>query len=326
MAGAFVAEPATADTKQDLDAAKEQLANAQAALDAATAKWQAAEQRVFDLKVQVAQTVHTISRLERELDDARARLASRARAAFMLGADGGTLSALLNSTSFADFADGVQFAASLAQTDEDVAVEVQAKAAELERLNDQLATDLRNQQSATEELAKNQQDVRSRVDELSTTVAELQRKLSQQQRQDVGLPGGFPVGGSGAIQTCPVHGPVSFVDSFGWPRPGGRVHEGIDMIAAEGTPVVAVHAGNAVRTPNELGGNAMLLYHDGGADWTYYAHLSAYAATGHVSAGTVIGYVGHTGDTTTNHLHFEYHPGGGAAVNPYQTLLAVCPP
>jgi murein DD-endopeptidase MepM/ murein hydrolase activator NlpD len=269
--------------------------------------------------------VHTINRLERELDEARERLAARARAAFMLGADGGTLSALLTSTSFTDFADGVQFAASIAQADEDVAVEVEAKAAELQRLTNQLDADLRDQRDAASQLAQYQRDVRSRVDDLTATVAELERKLNQEQREQVGLNGGpFPVGGSGAIQTCPVHGIVSFVDSFGWPRPGGRVHEGIDMIAAEGTPVVAVHAGNAQRNPNDLGGNAVVLYHDGSSDWTYYAHLSAYAATGHVGAGTVIGYVGHTGDTSTNHLHFEYHPGGGAAVDPYQTLLSVC--
>ncbi len=130
--------------------------------------------------------------------------------------------------------------------------------------------------------------------------------------------------GSGAISTCPVAGPVSFVDSFGWPRPGGRIHEGIDMISPYGTPIVAVHSGNAVQTPNSLGGNAVIVYHDGGSDFTYYAHMSSYGATGHVAAGQVIGYVGSTGDTNVNHLHFEYHPGGGGAVDPYQTLLAVC--
>jgi murein DD-endopeptidase MepM/ murein hydrolase activator NlpD len=148
-------------------------------------------------------------------------------------------------------------------------------------------------------------------------------------QQQIGLPptgggGSFPPTSSGAISICPVQGLVSFVDSFGWPRPGGRTHQGIDMISPYGTPIVAVHSGNAVQAPNALGGNAVILYHDGSSDWTYYAHMSSYGSSGHVGAGQVIGYVGATGDTSVNHLHFEYHPGGGSAIDPYQMLLAVC--
>jgi murein DD-endopeptidase MepM/ murein hydrolase activator NlpD len=96
------------------------------------------------------------------------------------------------------------------------------------------------------------------------------------------------------------------------------------MIAAYGTPIVAVAPGNARSASSVLGGLGVVVEHDSGGDWTFYAHLSSYAAMGHVSAGTVIGYVGSTGDTTVNHLHFEYHPNGGAAIDPYAALLAVC--
>jgi murein DD-endopeptidase MepM/ murein hydrolase activator NlpD len=101
------------------------------------------------------------------------------------------------------------------------------------------------------------------------------------------------------------------------------VHQGIDLIAAYGTPVVAVAPGSARTASNTLGGNAVVVQHTSG-DWTYYAHLSSFGTMGAVSAGTVIGYVGSTGDTNVNHLHFEYHPNGGAAVDPYSALLAVC--
>ncbi len=126
---------------------------------------------------------------------------------------------------------------------------------------------------------------------------------------------------------CPVQGPVAFTDSFGAPRAGGRRHEGIDMMSPRGTPTVAPVSGTVKDHPNALGGNAWYVYGDDGN--TYYgAHLDSYANgnAGHVQAGTVIGYVGNTGDASggATHLHFEIHPHGGAAVDPYATLKKYC--
>lgn len=126
----------------------------------------------------------------------------------------------------------------------------------------------------------------------------------------------------------PVFGEASFTDDWGAPRAGTGTHQGNDLFAPIGTPVLAVSDGTLDRVGvNTLGGNRLWLTDDAGNQF-YYAHLSAYAPAAvegaRVRAGQVIAFVGNTGQaiTTPPHLHFEIHPGGGAAVNPYPFLLA----
>lgn len=128
--------------------------------------------------------------------------------------------------------------------------------------------------------------------------------------------------GSGWV--CPVAGPNAFGDTWGAPRSGGRSHQGVDMMSPGGTPLVSVVAGSVTMKTNALGGNVVWLTGVDGAKY-YYAHLSAWEGSSRsVSAGEVIGYVGSTGNTSANHLHFEIHPGGGAAVNPTPTVRQNC--
>jgi murein DD-endopeptidase MepM/ murein hydrolase activator NlpD len=124
---------------------------------------------------------------------------------------------------------------------------------------------------------------------------------------------------------CPVQGPHAFHNDWGNPRSGGRRHKGTDIFAPAGTPVVAPVAGSVTQRTGGLGGNAV--YVRGIDGNTYYgAHLRSFAASGRVAQGQVVGYVGTSGNARggASHLHFEIHPGGGGAVNPYGTLRAYC--
>jgi murein DD-endopeptidase MepM/ murein hydrolase activator NlpD len=329
LAGVLFAVPAHAGTKDELDAAREELASKQAELDALTLQWQQTETAYAQAKDAAEQAQAQIGSLQAQLVGIQEQLDAQVREVYVSGTND-TIGALLGSESFADFADRLRFATSMIQVDEDLATSVSVQTVRLHRERERLTQEAEAEAKAAALLESQRASLSDKLGDLQATVSELTQQFKDEQAQlSIGLPpgsigGSYPVSGSGAISTCPVAGAVSFVDSFGWPRPGGRVHEGIDMIAAYGTPIVAVHSGNAVQTPNELGGNAVIVYHDGAGDFTYYAHMSSYGASGHVNGGDVIGYVGATGDTSVNHLHFEYHPGGGSAIDPYQMLLAVC--
>lgn len=129
----------------------------------------------------------------------------------------------------------------------------------------------------------------------------------------------------------PIEWPYStpLINSWGFPRSGGRSHKGIDIFAPAGTPLIATEDGVVTRIGyGDLGGNRLWLKGSSGTDW-YYAHLQGFSAQisegGFVEKGTVLGYVGNTGNAvgTAPHLHLEIHPAGLGAVNPYPLLKIV---
>jgi peptidase M23-like protein len=111
------------------------------------------------------------------------------------------------------------------------------------------------------------------------------------------------------FSVCPVKGTVGYRDDFGVPRSTGgyHPHEGNDIHAPVGRPIRAPFAGYAVaHTDTWFAGRSVGLV--GAKGYVRNAHLRRFGHLGYVRAGTVIGYVGQTGDALTPHDHFEWHP------------------
>lgn len=140
----------------------------------------------------------------------------------------------------------------------------------------------------------------------------------------------------------PVVGPSTYIDDFGAPRGSGR-HDGVDIMAPKRSLAVAVEAGKVRFWTTSSRAGCMLYLHGESGTSYLYIHLNndrtlkndntgacvqgiAYARGlkngARVRAGQMIGYVGDSGDANggASHLHFEVHPNGGAAVNPYRHL------
>lgn len=133
----------------------------------------------------------------------------------------------------------------------------------------------------------------------------------------------IPTGrGSGVV--CPVAG-ARFMNDWGFPRSGGRYHDGNDLFAPRGTAIRAPVSGRVEQIVGRIGGRQFKLW---GSDGSVYigSHLHAFGKGGRVSAGDVIGYVGSTGNAAggPTHLHFEIRPDNGPSVNPYPTIRSAC--
>ena len=136
---------------------------------------------------------------------------------------------------------------------------------------------------------------------------------------------GGPVSGGMA---CPQAAPRSFTDTWGAPRSGGRTHQGTDIFGRMGGEVYAITGGRVEWTNTGATSGLFLSLRGDDGHRYWYMHLSSFVAGAgqRVKAGQLIARNGNTGNAAgmTPHIHFEYHPGGGGAVNPYPLLKRIC--
>jgi peptidoglycan LD-endopeptidase LytH len=365
-AGLFLAgligPTATADTKQQLDAARaklrtiekrvlagqRQLAGLRARADAIVAQMNQVESAIAVIQAESNTVQREIRAAAKRLVATQAQLDKRARITFQTGG-GLDMEFILGSTSLSDFSTRLEVVDRATQSDRALIVRIQdlksrlsRREVKLERLQRQqlrqrnalkvqqgaLQEQLAAEQSVVSQMNQDRQEAQAIVSQLvvkrKKEIARARRLAALARQAAAGSASGPAIGG--VLLVCPVDQPHSYTDDFGAPRYAGgfHLHQGNDIFAPTGTPIRAPFPGTASGASNGLGGLAVKVF--GSQGYVYNAHLSRLGTLGSVSTGTIIGYVGNSGDArgTSPHDHFEWHPGGGSAVSPFPYLNAVC--
>lgn len=300
----------------------ERVAGAQAALFASQADLDQIQKRVaektqtvLDLTAQLDSLSGEVRTAVSKAATARRRLRDHAVTAYMQGRAEDKL-ALLDNNDFVDLGVARSYLAVVAQQHERLLRSYERQSKALGKSEAKLASDLGIAQSV---LTQTTAQVQTAVDAVAAATAQLQAYQNGAHAYINGF-------------VFPVASEVEFIDSWGYPRmtgtPSAHWHQGTDIFAPSGTPLIASENGMIARLgTGTLGGNKLWVVGESGTEY-YYAHLSAFApglSDGmRVTAGQLVGYVGDTGNArgTSPHLHFEIHPSGGDAVNPYPVLKA----
>ncbi len=260
-----------------------------------------------------------LEKAQRDYKRARTILNERLRNMYKAG-EVSSMELLLESTSLDDFLTRYDFFSYIGSRDFQVFAEVKKLREEISLRQKQLEEKEAQQMQTLASVNAKRQAMESSVHEQQKYLDSLNKEILELLSQGLyfGGPKSTPIGSF----VFPVQGPCSFSNDWHAPRTG-HLHQGNDIFAAAGTPCVACVSGTVSQGEGKNAGLYVRLAGDDGNVY-YYMHLQRFGATGHVSAGTVIGYVGDTGNAVGGppHLHFEIHPGGGPAINPYPILLA----
>lgn len=303
----------------------------QGELDATTVKIEALRDETDQLTSEITAIEVRSEALQEEREGLMDDAVARANELYRSGSVD-TLEVLFSSDDFSELADRAQLLSQVSLEDAGVFIRLSRTEAELEALNEDLLARRADLAANSDALAEENKRLQAQFREVASEYQNLRKKLAQAQTQSAPS---APSGGGSAPQvnvkvtgdmTCPVAGPVSFVDSWGAPR-AGHTHQGVDMMSNYGTPLVAIASG----TPSYVaydgsGGNMIFLDGDDGNSYWYMHNQENLVSVGqHVEVGEQIATVGDTGNAAgTPHVHFEFHPGGGAATNPYPLVSSLC--
>ncbi|MFN2388350.1 MAG: murein hydrolase activator EnvC [Actinomycetota bacterium] len=315
---------------ESLSGLKARMATIQAELDAATARVTELEGATHEVEERIEQIEARTEVLTKRSTKLRAKAIERADALYRSGGVG-MVEMLFDSANFAELSDRAEMLSTVSLEDQSVFVELYRAKKELAALDEELSVRQEELAGTLSAMDEESDRLQARFEAASGEYEELQRKLAAVTSAPSGGGGApavaaltAPVRVSGNM-TCPVAGPVSFVDSWGAPR-AGHTHQGVDMMAGYGTPVVAITNGTITYAAwDGSGGNMIFLTGDDGHAYWYMHNQQNLVTGGRVSVGQQIATVGDTGNAEGSpHVHFEYHPGGGGAINPYPLVASLC--
>ncbi len=246
-----------------------------------------------------------------EADDAQGALSERAVDAYLRGKDAG-LDAILSAPDAAEAARRSTFVRSVLEEDELQLVLARGRV-------DDVTAELRRLVEARLDARRRHRKAQVQTMRVQAEVARAEFEVTVWETGSHVMVDGF---------TFPVESPTSFYDGWGDTRMPGTAwahwHEGTDILAPSGTPLLAAEDGVISSVSSHILGGFSLWVDGNSGTRYYYAHLSAYepgvGEGSEVQAGDVVGYVGDTGNARgTPHLHFEIHV-DGSPVNPYPIL------
>lgn len=301
------------------------------------------KQQIAALTAEVDETNERLTLKQQELDAKKLDLfktdelfKERLKAMYVKRASG-SVSTILAVDSYSDFLTASVNLTKVAEADTDLLKKLDQEKREIEAAEAAIQEELKTleEKKATQEQKQN--ELAGLLQKINSSLSETQAKeaaaqddyeAASKQRNDAiaAMQKEFEINGGvgdfvGGDWQWPVPASRNVSSKFGWRTLYGKPdnHTGVDIAAGYGKAIVASNAGVVtVAAYGSTGyGNRVMIDH-GGDQKTLYAHCSSLAVTEgqYVAQGQVIAYIGSTGNSTGNHLHFEIRM-SGAVVDPY---------
>lgn len=338
----------TKDFLSTLEALKENEKEYVKALDA---ELEAIATEIYELTLSIEAKNIEIANTEKEINAAEADIEQqyedmKLRIKYMYeNGEVSDLQMIFDSQNMSDVLDRAEYINKITEYDRNMMIKLKEskealveKKAELDKERTELSilmVEAQNEQAKTELLVADKQATidayEGQIDAAETDAAALEKHIKEQeqliaeleeierQRQEANL----EIMYDGGKMTWPLPGYTRLSDDYGirndpFGGPGQSMHNGIDIPAPAGTPIVAAYDGQVAWSYyNWSAGNWIGIDHGNGV-YTVYMHMSKFVATEgqYVKKGDVIGLVGTTGSSTGNHLHFAVRL-NGSYVNPH---------